>query len=148
MASVETLPSLALGLEREVDDHDAVLLHNADQQDDADDGDDAEILAEDDEREQRANAGRGQRGKNCDGVDEALIEDAEHDVDGDQRGENQQRFVGERVLERRRGALEIGLQAGGKVKVLGNLVDVLIAVPSDALGARLNETVTEGNCPW
>src|SRR5579871_6313849 len=24
----------------------------------------------------------------------------------------------------------------------------LMALPSDALGARLNETVTAGNCPW
>ncbi len=36
------LAVLALGLEREVDDHDAVLLHNADEQDDADDADDAQ----------------------------------------------------------------------------------------------------------
>ena len=36
---------LALGVEREVDHHDRVLLHDADQQDDADDGDDAEVDA-------------------------------------------------------------------------------------------------------
>ena len=36
---------LALGVEREIDHHDAVLLHDADQQDDADQGDDAEIVA-------------------------------------------------------------------------------------------------------
>ena len=36
------LAVLALGLQREVDDHDAVLLHDADEQNDADDGDDAE----------------------------------------------------------------------------------------------------------
>ena len=47
MASVEILPLLAFGFEGEVDNHDAVLLHNADEQDDADDGDDAQILAED-----------------------------------------------------------------------------------------------------
>ncbi len=79
------------------------------------------ILVEEHEREQRAHAGRGQRGKNRDGMDEALIEDAENDVDGDQRGKNQQRFVGERILERRRCALEVGLQAGREVEVLGRL---------------------------
>ena len=35
-------PSLALRLEREVDHHDRVLLHDADEQDDADERDDAE----------------------------------------------------------------------------------------------------------
>ena len=76
------------------------------------------------ERQQRADAGRGQRGKNRDRVDEALVEDAEHDVDGDQRGEDQQRFVGERVLERSGGSLEIGLQAGREVQLLCDFVDV------------------------
>ena len=77
------------------------------------------------QRQQRAHAGRRQRGKNRDGMDEALIEDAEHDVDRDQRGQNQQRFVGERILERRRGALEVGLQAGREVQVLGHFFDVV-----------------------
>ena len=40
IASSGDLPSLALGLEREVDHHDRVLLHDADQQDDADERDD------------------------------------------------------------------------------------------------------------
>ena len=43
MASRGVLPFVALGLEREIDHHDGILLHDADQQDDADHGDDAEI---------------------------------------------------------------------------------------------------------
>ncbi len=39
------LAFLALRLQREVDHHDGVLLHDADQQDDADQRDDAEIAA-------------------------------------------------------------------------------------------------------
>ena len=42
--------SVALGDEREVDEHDAVLLDDADQQDDADHGDQAEIEAEQHQR--------------------------------------------------------------------------------------------------
>ena len=38
------LPSFALGLEREVDHHDRVLLDDADEQDDADERDHAEIV--------------------------------------------------------------------------------------------------------
>ena len=42
------------------------------------------------QRQDRADAGRGQRGENGDGMDVAFVENAEHDVDGDQRGEDQQ----------------------------------------------------------
>ena len=38
------LSVLPLALQRKVDHHDAVLLHNADQQDDADDGNHAQVL--------------------------------------------------------------------------------------------------------
>ena len=45
IASRGDMPLLALGLEREVDHHDRVLLHDADEQDDADQRDDAELGA-------------------------------------------------------------------------------------------------------
>ncbi len=117
------LAVLALGLQGEVHHHDAVLLHDADEQNDADDGDDAEILMEQHERQQRAHAGRRQRGENRDRVNEALVEHAEHDVDRHQRGQNQQRLIGERILERGSGALEAGLQAGRHVHLFLHLVD-------------------------
>ena len=55
------LAFLALGLEREVDHHDGVLLDDADQEDDADERDDVELAARDQEGEDRADARRGQR---------------------------------------------------------------------------------------
>ena len=61
------LAVLALGFQCEVDHHDAVFLHDADEQDDADDGHHAEILTEEHEREQRADAGGRQCGENRDG---------------------------------------------------------------------------------
>src|SRR5438874_13430739 len=48
---------IALRLEREVDHHDAVLLDDTDQQDDANDRDDAEIAAIGHQRQERADAG-------------------------------------------------------------------------------------------
>ena len=100
------LAFLALGVEREVDHHDRVLLDDADQQDDADDRDDAEVVAGDDQREQRADAGRRQRRQDRDRVDVALVQHAEHDVHRDDRGEDQPAAVGERACERERRALE------------------------------------------
>ena len=89
----------ALGVEREVDHHDGVLLHDAHQQDDADQRHDGQVLAEPHQRQQRADAGRRQRGEDRQRMDEALVEHAEHDVDRDRRGEDQPRLAGERVCE-------------------------------------------------
>ena len=50
------LALVPLGLEREVDLHDRVLLHDADQHDEADEGVDVELDAEEQQREQRAEA--------------------------------------------------------------------------------------------
>ena len=50
-------------------------------------------------RQQSAHARRRQSGKNRDGVDIALVENAKHDIDSDNGGENQHRFVGKRSLK-------------------------------------------------
>ena len=89
----------ALPDQREVDHHDRVLLDDADQHQDADDRDDAEVEAEQLERHQRADRRRRQAGQDGQRVDEALVEDAEHDVDGQHGRQQQQALVGERVLE-------------------------------------------------
>ena len=55
-----------------------------------------EVHAAEHQRQQRADAGRGQRGEDGEGVDEALVEHAQHDVDGDDRGQDQPGLAGER----------------------------------------------------
>ena len=47
-----------------------------------------EIVAASASGQQRAHAGRRQCGEDRDGVDVALVEHAEHDVDGDERGQD------------------------------------------------------------
>ena len=54
------------------------------------------------QRQERADAGRGERREDRDRVDVALVQHAQHDVDGDQRREDQERLVGQRRLERLR----------------------------------------------
>ena len=56
------------------------------------------------QRQQRADAGRRQRRQNGDRVDVALVEHAEQDVDGGDRGQDQDRLVGQRLLEQLRRA--------------------------------------------
>ena len=71
--------------QRHVDHHDRVLLDDADQHQQADHGDDRQVEAGPADGEQRAGCRRRQAGQNGQRMDEALIEDAEHDVDGDDR---------------------------------------------------------------
>ena len=84
---------IALGLEGEIDHHDGVLLHNADEQKDADQRHDAEIGAGDQQRENGADACGRQRGEDRERVNQALVENAEDDVDSDdaQRGSGRAR---------------------------------------------------------
>ncbi len=51
------------------------------------------------QREQRADAGRRQRGQDRERVDEALVQHAEHDVDRDRGGEDEPWLAGERLGE-------------------------------------------------
>src|ERR1700730_2795295 len=112
------LALFALRLQREVDHHDRVLLHDADQQDDADQRDDVQVRLEELKREDGADARRGQRRENGDGVDIALVEDAQEDVDGDERGEDEERLAGGGGLEGLRRALEAGADRRGQTDLL------------------------------
>ena len=114
---------VALRLEREVDHHDAVLLDDADQQNDADDRDNAEIAAVDHQRQECADAGRRQRREDRDRVDVALVKYAEHDVDGDDRRNDQQQLVAEGGLKRERRALECREHAGRKPNLALGVAD-------------------------
>src|SRR5690606_28041222 len=91
--------ALALRIDGEVDHHDRVFLDDADQQDDADDAVDGQAEAEQAQRQQGTDAGRRQGRYDREGVDVALVQYAEHDVDDDQRGEDQQYLVGQRCRE-------------------------------------------------
>src|SRR5207249_5488739 len=55
---------------------------------------------------------RRQRGENRDRMDVALVQNTQHQVDGHQRGQDQDRLVGERGLERLRRTLKLSLYAG------------------------------------
>ena len=89
-------------LEREVDHHDRVLLHDADEKNDADEREHAELHVEDVQREQRAERGEGQARENRERVDEALVENAEHHVDHADGEDDENEQPGLRRLKRLR----------------------------------------------
>ena len=74
--------------------------------------DHVEVVTRQHQREQRADAGRGQGGENRHRVDEAFVQHAQHDVDDDDRGEDEKGFVRQRRTESVGGAQELGHDAG------------------------------------
>jgi len=83
----------ALSFEREVDHHDGVFLDDAYQQDDADERDHAQLDVEKEQRENCADAGRGQRRENRDRMDVTLVQNAEHDVHSEECEGDEEAFV-------------------------------------------------------
>ena len=101
----------ALGFESEVDHHDGVLFHDADQQNDSDQSHHSEIVAGKHESQDRAHARGGQRGENRNGMDVALVQNSQHDVHRDNGGENQEGLAGKRILKCGRRSLKCGVNA-------------------------------------
>ena len=73
------------GHQREIDHHDRVLFHDADQQQHTDQGNDGKFASGQNQRQQRAHPGRWQGGEDGDWMDEAFIQYSQHDIDGDKR---------------------------------------------------------------
>ena len=63
----------AFGFKGEVDHHDGVLLHDADEQDDTDDGDEAQLGSAEHECQQRSDASRWQCGEDGDRMNVAFV---------------------------------------------------------------------------
>ena len=127
-------------IEREVDHHDCVLLDDADQHDDANEGVEAQIHVEDQERQQRTQAGGGQTGKDGQGVHEALVENAENQIDhqdGDQQ-EDTQPLQGR--LEGLRRSLQARVQRYRQAQVPFQRLDAV-----DRLAERDARQEVEGN---
>ena len=141
------LTLIALGLQREIDHHDGILLHNADEQDDADDGDHVEINVKEHESQHGADAGRGQRGNDREGMNQALIQNAQHDKDGQQCGDART-SAGQRMLIGLRRSGKESAHCTGHTQASASIsVTSRVASLSDAPFFRLKETVTEGKRP-
>ena len=82
------------------------------------------------------------------GMDVALVENPEHDVDSHQGGGDQQRLAAERILVGLGGARETGLNGGRQSDFFGGRIDGIDRIAERHPGPRLNESVTAGNSPW
>src|SRR5206468_613546 len=81
--------------------HDRVLLYDSDEHDDAHKGVDAQVPPEDHERQQRSEPRKRKAGQDRQRMDEALVQDAEHQIDhhDGQHQQNEQTLL--RLLKRR-----------------------------------------------
>ena len=143
MAS-RALALVALRLEREVDHHDGVLFHDADQHDDSHERVKVQFLVKEQQRQQRADAGGGQAGKNRDGMNEAFVQNSQNDVDHQNGRHQQQPHARERVLETP--APSLGTCVGCRGQNLEGLrySTSLVASPKATPGFRLKLMVTAG----
>jgi len=134
------LAFLAFSFEREVNHHDGVFLDDADQQDDANERDDAKFRATKQEGKDGADSGGRKRGKNRNRMDVAFVQNAENNVNGDDRSQYQDGLIGKRPEEGGRGALECTLNAGRHVQfLLGTIHGV------DGIAERRTRSEVEGN---
>ena len=74
---------IAFRLKGEINHHDGVFYHDTNQQDDANQRDDVQLRSGDQKGEKRARAGRRQRRENGERMNQAFIQNAEYDVNGD-----------------------------------------------------------------
>ena len=133
---------VALGLESKVDHHDGVLFHDADQQDDADERDDAEVGSGEQECKNGSDAGRWQCGENRERMDEAFVQNAEHDVDGDESSEDEVRLVAERILKGLRGSLECSMDCARHTEFSLSLLKSGDGIAQSYVGSQIE---SEGN---
>jgi PAS domain-containing protein len=82
--SLRALAFLPFGDQREIDHHDGVFLHDADEQNDPDDGNHVQVDLEQHQRQHGADTGRRHRRDDGQRMYQTLIEHAEHDVDRQQ----------------------------------------------------------------
>src|SRR5438105_8871062 len=80
-------------------------------------------------------------------MNEALIQDPEHDIDDENTSDQQETHALLRILERFRGALEQALNCRREADLLFHAVQMGNCIAQRHPGGKLNEIVTAGSCP-
>ena len=128
---------LALGGEGKVHHHDGVLLDNAHEQNDADEGNQGKVHVEDHQRQQRPQAGGGQAGEDGQRMDQAFVEHAQNDENGQQRGGQQEGKGTEGGLEHLGRPLEAALHGGRQVQLARRFLDQIRRLAQGSAGVQI-----------
>src|SRR5580704_11057076 len=100
------LPLASFNLKRHVDHHDGVLFHQTNEQNDSNRPNHIQLIVRQKQRQKCPYARRWQCRQYCDGVNITFVQHAEHDVNRNQGGQNQNRLARKRILKSRRRPLE------------------------------------------
>ena len=111
-------------MKREVDNHDAVLLHDAHEEEEADDGIKRERGTEKPERQQAADDRREERGEHRDRMDVALVKNAEDDIHDEERRDDEERQRAEELLQDKAFTLQLAFHRR-RQHFRGRLLDVV-----------------------
>ena len=106
-----------------------------------------ELVTEDEQRHQRAEAGERQRREDGERMEQAFVEDAEHEIDHEHRDEEQRAEPGERRLERLGRALEARGDAAGQHLCAPHVLRARPPRSASDPGFTLNDTVAAGSWP-
>ena len=138
---------LALRIQREINHHDRVLLHDADQQDDPDQGIIEKSMRQIISASNAPTPAEGRRGENRDRMDVAFVEHAQDDVDDDDGRQDQERLALQRGAEFRGAAGERRRDRFRQADLLSGPAEWRDRLAQRTAGLRLNDNVTAGNWP-
>src|SRR4029079_7957930 len=102
---------VSLSVEREIDHHDRVLFHDADEQDNSDDRDEIQLIASYQHGQESPEASGWYCRKDREWVDQALVKHSQDDVNSQERREKQPRHRRPRGLSNLRSAGETSANA-------------------------------------
>jgi len=114
---------------------------------DPDQRNDAELIVEQHQHEQRADAGRGNGREDRNRMDQALVQNGQDDIRSRPAPPGSAKAASQRILERLRIALERRQQPVRNVHLPLDFGDGFNRLASAAPGARLKDSVIAGNSP-
>ena len=126
---------LAFGAQGKVDDEDGVFLDDANEQEHANEGHDGEFHLHGQKRQHGSEARAGQGGEHGQRVNQALVQDAQHEVDDDDGGNDEPHLLALLLLHLRGVARELAAHAVGHADgVFGFAHGFLRGLQADAVG--------------
>src|SRR5690348_13342393 len=131
----------SFGFQGEVDHHDGVFLYDPDQKDNSNQSDHAQVQVKELQGEDSADARRGQRGENGQRMNVTFVQDSQHNVHGYHSGEEQPRFVRQRIAESGGRTLETRRDARRHADFAAHVFDILNGI---AEGSSRSEVKGDG----
>ena len=123
-------------MQRKIDNHDAVLLHDTHQEEETDDGIKRKRRTKKPEREQAADDGGKERGKHRDRMNVTLVKNSEDHIHDEKRADDEKRQRIEKLLENKSLALDFAFD-GRRQRFGGGLLNKGSHIAQSDAGFRI-----------